>query len=219
MSRTPSRLSPLTAQDQADVEHAMARRAHGSVASALNDRSVPWRTRAERDLFLLLEADTSVLSYKPLPERVTVLDGERRRSRIPSARVETLSGTVVLDAAHSRHISATLTGLLTRAYGQRGIPFRVIPHFVLRLEPRWTNVRVLLAHRRVPVPHDTRMRVLAAVTRHERATVDAVAAACPEVPDARAAILAMAMHRTLHMDLGAPDPGSMLVTLHPRMGA
>ena len=213
-----STIVPVDAQMRAVLQKKVSRRVHGVFASPKNGRSVSWRTRDQCDLMSLIEVDPAVLSYESEVERVSfVLDG-RLHNHVPAFRARMARGVIVLDALSSQGADSPgrkrLVGALTEAYADRGIPYRALSGSDIRTEPRFGNARWVLARRAYqPTAHDI-LSVTGALSGADRLTVAMLRTKLPGVAEIVSVVCAMAVGRSVTLDLSAAVPEDMAVSLN-----
>ena len=210
-----SQIAPLSTRDRAEIVGGLAKRVHGIFASRKNQKSLPWRTSEEHDLFRLLEVDSSVLSFTAMPERVTYQQEGKTRSHVPAARVITKRGPVVLDAfpAYAMERRTQLIRLLTGVYADRGIPYRALNSKSLRLRPRMDNAKHVLAHRCIAVPPGVDLAIQSMLSGHTSLTIGELADELDHMPGIEGAVCAMALDGDLVLNLSALSPNEMRVSL------
>lgn len=208
-----SQVTPLDHDARRELTKGIARRVHGVFASIKLGRSVPWRTRDQRDLMCLLEVDPDVLSYEDSPEQVSfVLDG-RQRTHVPAFRVQMRRGTAILDVSSA---SGRTSDVLAGVYAERGVPYRSLRGKDIRLEPRFGNASWILARRAHQPSQEAVLLVVGALSAREKWTVAELEAELPQVRHVASVVCAMAIRCLLALDLSAPEPLGMPVSLSAR---
>jgi hypothetical protein len=208
-------IGPLMPDDWATIARQTANRVNGVVASKKNDRCVPWRNSAERDLMHLLEVDTKVLSYEGMPERVNfIVDGVPRR-HIPAVRVMTERGIVMIDVRRDQGPGASawaeVSGLMREIYANQGIRYVALSHSEVRLRPRLDNAVYILGYRGRTVRAAERIQIKETLSRcGGTATIAELQTVMGEAANA---VFPMVIHRMLQIDLSATDALQMRVSL------
>lgn len=211
-----ARVRPLDSIDWEIISRQLAKRTNGVFASVKNDRSVPWRNRDERDLMRLLEVSPEVIRYESWPERVDyVADGKTRR-HVPALKATTERGTTLVmdvfrDSGEHAARLAELAEVMGDTYARRGIRYVAMTPREVRLEPRFSNTLHVLDRRTLrPAPGDE-LRVVEALTRrHGSATMGELR---EMLGDAAETAFPMAVRRLLRLDLSAPEPSLIGVSL------
>ncbi len=213
-----ARIRPINSTDWDIISRQLARRTHGVFASVKNDRSVPWRSREERDLMRLLEVDAEVVGYEPWPERVDYVADGKPRHHFPALKVITERATIMMDVfrndgARAEHFTQ-LADMMGDTYARRGIHYAALTPREIRMEPRFSNALHVLDHRTLtPGPGDE-LRIVEALTkRGGTATMGDLRAM---LGDAAETVFPMTLRRSLRLDLSASEPAHIGVSL--RMG-
>lgn len=210
-----ARVRPLDDVDWEIISRQLAKRTNGVFASVKNDRSVPWRTREERDLMRLLEVSPEVIGYESWPERVDYIADSKRRRHVPAVRATTERGTVVMDVFRDDGPHAVclaeIAEVMGDTYARRGVRYVALTPREVRLEPRFGNALHVLDRRTMrPAPGDE-LRVVEALTR--RGGSATVADLRGLLGDAAEAVFPMAMRRSVRLDLSAAEPSLIGVSL------
>ena len=126
-------------------------------------RMVQWESPAERDVFLLLDADPQVRTYyeQPVAIRYT-LNGEVH-THFPDVLVEKASARELWEVKYASDavdpFMRARTTLLERLLPKWGFTYRLVLAEELARQPRLSNVRTLLKYGRNPVSELERERL------------------------------------------------------------
>jgi len=215
-----SKVSPLEEADRAKLLAGVSRRVHGIFASPKNRRPMPWSKREQRDLMHLLELDGRILAYEVAPEKVEyVIDG-KPREHLPAFRVRTRCGDAVLDAfpgsAEVSEARARKIAALTEIYADRGIPYRAFTSSQITLEPRFSNAKWLLRERAYLPDAGETLLLTEVLTGQDGATVAKLRAALPKMANLHGVLGAMAIRGLISVDMSAPRPEAMRVSLRAK---
>lgn len=213
-----STIAPVDAVMRAVLRKKLSRRVHGVFASTKNARPVSWRTRDQCDLMSLMEVDAAVLSYESEVERVSFVLNGRFQNHVPAFRARMARGSIVLDTFPAQATGSArrerLVEVLTEVYADRGIPYRALFGSEIRMEPRFGNARWVLARRAYqPTMHDV-LSVTGKLSGAERLTVAMLRTRLPGVAEVASVVCAMAVERTVTLDLSASAPEDMTVSLN-----
>ena len=216
---TPSRLDTLADKERAALLSGLSRRVHGIFASTKNGQPIPWRTRDEDDAMFLLEVDPGVLSYEAVPERISfTLDGKPGQ-RIPSFRIQTRRGAAIVDVFPATGASSerrrVLISTLTGIYADRGTPYLALTGIDVRMQPRFRNAQWIVDRGAHQGGERDELLVVGALSLDDQRTIAELERDLPGVEHVDACVCAMTVRRLLRMDLSAPDPRDMSVSLHP----
>lgn len=215
-----SRIQPLDDAARAKRENGVSKRAHGVFPSAKNACSMRWSTPEQRDMMVLLEVDSGVISYETAPEMVQFVLDNQVRGHVPAFRVTMRRGPAVLDVFPGRgRVSQhrqRLVEVLTAIYADRGLPYRALHGGDIRLEPRFSNARWVRARSAHQPTQDDVLRLTGALSVRDHRTIAELQAGLPQVADVGAVISTMAVDRMLTLDLSAATPTAMVVSLDPR---
>jgi hypothetical protein len=111
--------------------------------------------------------------------------------------------------------------LIKEAYGRdHGVIFNVITDEMIRVEPRRTNIGIMLMHRAVVRDHEAEWRIWEAIAKLGLpATIGAITETCglvhpsPNVDRAFSAIVNLAIRGEIALDLGKPLGSQSIVVL------
>ncbi len=209
----PSKVSPLSRSDQAEITRGLAKRVHGFFASRKNRKSLAWRSHYEHDLFRLLEVDPSVVSFEALSARVTYKVGASERSHVPAAVVKTVRGTIILDAFSDDTVQRRrdFIARIISIYAARHLSYRVLRASQLNVLPRMDNARFILGYRDVVTTQETAFPVLHLLTTRAQMNLRDIEMA---VPGGSAVACALAMEGRIALDLSAVQPMMMMAQLN-----
>ena len=211
------RIEPLTDDDWKEINSKIDHRYGGFFVSGLNQKVLPWRGEHQLAALSVFELDPGIDAFEVSPERVTVMVAGKKRSYVPAYRLRRGSATVMVDVLHRRQethpLRVVVTATITAGYARIGVHYRVLPEKRVFAQPRFSNARFVLGHRGLDTRAETELAVVRVLGRKGRHDVTSVAAALPDLPDARETLLALATRRRVKLGLWAPTIGEMTAEL------
>lgn len=130
----------------------------GRYPSRKMGRMIEYESLIERDLILLLEFSTGVVSFQEQPERLEYFDGEKMRVYFPDFGVQLISGQHLhLEAKPEAKLESLKTrtkyDCIAQHYANhRCEQYQVVTDTVVRREPLYSNLRRLSGLRARPTP-------------------------------------------------------------------
>lgn len=212
--------SPLTENDRSRIERGMSQQFSGSFSTLLDSGPLPWRNLTELAALSLFELDLRVEEIEVTPEVVNVVVEGVAVSHIPAFRLRHGHAFSVLDVTSDARAQsparAALTAALKRAYATRGIRYAVLRKADVIAQPRQRNARLVLRSRRYDMEAGTALAIATTLSARGPHTVASVTAANAGTPNVREAVYALAARRHVAIDLWAPNPEDMTVSLVPQ---
>ena len=211
------RIEPLSDNDWKGINSKIDRRLGGFFVSSVNQKVLPWHGMHQLAALSVFEMDPGIDAFEVSPERVTVMVAGKKRSYVPAYRLRRGSATVMVDILHRRQethpLRPIVTATIRAGYARIGIHYRVLPERRVFAQPRLRNARFVLGHRGLDTCAETELAVVRVLGRKGLHDVASVAAALPDLPDARETLLALATQRRVKLGLWAATPGAIKAEL------
>ncbi len=210
-------ITQTTADEWRKVSEGLTRRFSGDFPLAHTGTVLNWRTQRERAAISILALDPRITLIEVMPERVTVVVDGRQRTWWPALRLtsgrQVAMVDVIRDSSLNSPARSELTELLTRIYGERGIPYSIMLESRVRREPRLRNARFVLGYRGVDPDRDTELAVVGALSRVKKIKLGVLEAKLAHTGNVRATVFAMATRGQVRLDLWAADFADMSTQL------
>nr|WP_294516099.1 hypothetical protein [uncultured Rhodopila sp.] len=209
--------APPTDKDRRGIAKGMMHNFSGMFVSLDDGRNPPWRGMPMVHALSLFSLDPRVDRIETFAERVTVMVGGKKVSRIPAIRLHCGTFRVTVDVVVSPQ-DAEITEALKWAYSRRGDRYEVLTSDQVKAQPRLRHARLVLCARRYVPPPEVEVGIVRTLSMPGTHTVDSVVRALAGQPNVREAVFAMCTQRRLGINLQAGTPGQMSVWLLPACG-
>lgn len=162
----------------------------------------------ERAQLRLLEWDPAVVSYVSQPLRLYYDDDGRARRYTPDVLVETDACTVIIEVKPEEKTLdpkfKRWEAVVRNAFAEQGLEFEVLTERTIRLEPRLSNVSLLLRFQKHAVDPELAFDVKTWVRKQPGMSFGALANRLGGTPDALVNAYALLMHHAVRYDIHQP---------------
>lgn len=178
-------------------------------------RHVICEHNVERDFVQVIDFDPRVRNIRHQPHRLTFVYAGTRIRYTPDFALETVDGEFIVEVKTRAEFLAKASvrermAQVREVYRSVQIPFFIAFDDVIRVEPRFSNIKELRRYRTLTVASEDRSRVLAHLNECGSDSFQNCAALIRGGQHGPSAIRSLAAHHHIEMDLGLPISGKTL---------
>lgn len=145
----------------------------GKFPSLKLNRTVLWGSQLVRDYLYMLEFDVNVLSYSEQPLVINHVLGSLPYKYTPDFLVERSNKRQIIEIMPEDQLDEAGTGLYRSIYSacrQKGYDFLIVTDKVIQMQPRLSNIKLLLKYARTPISPQHQILCAKFIGRNSQAT-------------------------------------------------